>query len=184
MGKINLYNRIGSLIFRVLTGVSFLIISQSITLEAQNCNYDVNEIEPGSGLLVKRTEDMAIGKLNNQPFYIKSQCIGDKKFLKIRYFCQNDFFIHDKEPMVLTFLDNSKLEIPPRPNNKTEQTRTQFTKVSEMLIYDITQEQYNKIVAQQAKKITFKTWDNDFVDLELKDKFRLSLQQLLQCVNE
>jgi hypothetical protein len=149
---------------------------------AQNCVLEVNQTDPVTGAIVKRTEDVSVGKLNGQPLYFKAQSIGEKKFLKMRYYRYGGFTISDQLPMILTFTDNSTLEIKPRPLPKKQQESSGLTSVSSMLIYDIDKAQYDVIQKQPVKAISLKIESGDEVITDIRERFRPVLQQILKCV--
>ncbi len=161
----------------------FSVISLLPTLMvAQNCALEVNQTDPVTGARVKRTEDVSVGKLNGQPLYFKAQCIGEKKFLKMRYFRYGNFTISDQLPMILTFNDNSTVEIKPRPLPKRQQESSSMTSVSSMLIYDIDNAQYQIIQQQPVKAISLKTESGDEVVTDIRERFRSVLREILKCV--
>jgi hypothetical protein len=164
--------------FFIFIGMTFLPSQAS----AQNCNLEVNQTDPVTGAIIKRTEDVSVGKLNGQPLYFKAQSIGEKKFLKMRYYRYGDFTISDQLPMVLTFNDNSTLEIKPRPLPKKQQESSGLTSVSSMLIYDIDKAQYDVIQKQPVKAISLKIESGDEVITDIRERFRPVLQQILKCV--
>jgi hypothetical protein len=165
--------------FFIFVGVNLL----PVMAFSQNCALEVNQTDPVTGAIVKRTEDVSVGRLNSQPLYFKAQSIGQKKFLKMRYFRYGNFNISDQLPMVLTFNDNSTLEVNPRPLPKRQQESSNMTSVSSMLIYDIDDTQYQAIQQQPIKAITLKTESGDEVVTDIRERFRSILQQLLKCVD-
>lgn len=159
----------------------FIMIWYPADIKAQNCTYEVNLVDPSTGAVVKRTSDVAIGKLNRQPFYVKTQCIGKNKYLKIRYYCYDNFFISDKHPMKLTFMDDTSIDLIPRSNDD-QQESINISKISTMLIYFIDENQLNKMMSEPIKKIEFQSSQGDFVDFDVRERFRSTIQQLLDCV--
>lgn len=150
-------------------------------IKAQNCTYDVNLIDPSTGATVKRTTDLAIGKINRQPFYIKAQCIGNNKYLKIRYYCYDDFYISDKECMKFTFVDGTCVELTPRPIDG-ESESVNISKISTMLIYPVNDRQLNQIIAQPIERIDIQTIQGDIEGFEIKERQQTVIKQMLDCV--
>ncbi len=164
-----------------LITIGLLLITASIN--AQNCVLEVNQVDPITGVVVKRTEDLTVGRLNGQPLYFKAQCIGERKYLKMRYFRYGNFTVSDKLPIIFTFSDNSTLQLMPRPLPESQQGSSTITSVSSMLIYDISPEQYNIIKKLPITSIAIKTEKGDDIDTDIRERFRYVIQNILNCVD-
>lgn len=152
--------------------------------KAQNCLLEINQVDPVTNLVVKRTEDVAIGKLNGQALYFKAQCIGTKKYLKVRYYRYGNFALSDKLPMILVFQDGTSVDLIPRPlaaPNTGEQSN--IVSVSSMLIFDISEQQYNTIIKNTIVSVSITTENGNSHHVDLRERYRQTIQTLLKCVD-
>ncbi|MDD2562928.1 MAG: hypothetical protein PHU27_01760 [Salinivirgaceae bacterium] len=179
--------QIGNLISRIYAlhkiGISLLFIFGLHTLGiSQKCNLEVNQVDPVTNAVIKRTADESVGRLNGQPLYFKAQCIGEKKYLKMRYYRYGDFTISEETPLIITFLDESTLEIMPRKSRRSQSADETLTSVSSLMIFDIDKNQYTTISKQPIKQITVQTETNETIVTDIRERFRLVLQEILNCV--
>ena len=163
----------------VLSAIFFTM--QSVGL-SQKCNLEINQIDPVTNSVIKRTEDISVGRLNGQPLYFKTQCIGEKKYLKIRYYNYGGFFISEEKPLIVTFTDNSTLELIPRQSGRKKNDVNDLTTVSSLLIFTISKEQSSALKKQPIMLITVNTENDEVVDTEIRERFRTVLQELINCV--
>ncbi len=169
--------------FNLHTLITIGLLLAITSANAQNCALEVNQVDPITGVFVKRTEDLMVGRLNGQPLYFKAQCIGEKKYLKMRYSRYGNFIVSDKLPITFTFSDNSTLQIMPRPLPENEQGSSTIISVSSMLIYDISPEQHSIIRQLPIKSIAVKTEKGDSIDIDIRERFRYVIQNILNCVD-
>src|SRR6056297_463550 len=84
------------------------------TVKAQKCRYERETIDAKTEMVIKRTEPVEITRVNDHPFYVKAQCIGQHKYLKARYYLHNGFKIRESEPLEIVFIDNSSVLLKAR----------------------------------------------------------------------
>jgi len=161
--------------------VAFFLLIKIHSAAQEKCQLEVNQVDPITNMVVKRTIDYSIGKLFGQPLYFKAQCIGEKKYLKMRYFLYGNVEISDEEPIRLIFLDDSFLEIKPRkmPQRNSEGS---LTTVSAMLIYDLDNNQARQLTSNRVKKIELRATNGESFEVEVRERFREYFIQMVQCV--
>lgn len=152
----------------------------SLNSHAQ-CSLEVNQVDPVTNMVVKRTIDYSVGKLFGQPVYFKAQSIGEKRYLKIRYFMYRDLEISDELPLRFIFVDESYLDVQPRKaQNRSKEGNINV--VSAMILYDISNEQAKQLIEKNVKRVELKTTTGDPLEIDVRERFRNTFSIILQCV--
>ena len=160
--------------------ILFMITVSTISY-AQKCRYEKEMIDGETELQIKRTEAVDVIRVNNQPFLIKAQCIGSRKYMKIRYYRYNGFEIRTNEPLEIFFTDDSSVKITAREMPESRSS-SGFIQVSSMLVYDLTKEQYLQLLNKPAQAIKYYVEGGGFIREEIKKKYQGDLQQIMRCV--
>lgn len=148
---------------------------------AQRCNLDLDQRDPVTGAILKRTLDTIMGKLNGQPFYFKAQRIGDKRYLKMRYYRYGDFEISDSQPLQLVLLDGRQIGITPR-DMPASQNEGSVTAVSSMLLFELPADVVKSLTSVPVRAIMFRTADGGDGAVEIRERFRGVIGLLLNCI--
>ncbi|MFO7863116.1 MAG: hypothetical protein R6U85_03870 [Salinivirgaceae bacterium] len=151
------------------------------SVSAQKCKYEKDMIDAVTEMKIKRTRPVDIARVNNNPLLVKAQCIGKNKYLKIRYYMYEGFKIRENEPLEFFFTDNTSLEITARemPESKTSGG---FTQVSELLVYDLTPEQYLMLMEKPLAEIKYYVETGGFVRKEVRKRDSENLMHILKCI--
>lgn len=165
--------------FRLLI-FSFVIFISTVS-HAQKCRYEIETVDADTELQVKRTEPVDVIRVNNQPFLIKAQCIGARKYMKIRYYRYNGFEIRSAESIEIIFTDDSSIKITARemPNTRSGNG---FVQVSSMLVYDLTPEQYLQLLNKPACAIKYYIEGSGFIRTDIRKKLQSEIQHIMKCV--
>ena len=94
----------------------------------------IDKIDESTKMMVKRTVPLTIFKMNGNPFVFKTQRIGDKKFIKLRYIRNNNFSIIEGSNIIFYFNDGNKLKIEPMPLKNKSISKNGFTTVSSLIV--------------------------------------------------
>lgn len=162
----------------------FLILFSAFhPLYAQKeCKYEKNEIDGVTELRIKITSTVQVGKLNNAPLLFKAQSIGDRKYLKMRYYCYDNYILEPNSSIVFTLIDNSELTLNQRITNRdTAQYESGLTPVSYLLVFPLTPEQFDKLLHVPVKQL--KVFIPGGYDIkEIKENHQAYLQEILSCL--
>ncbi|NOZ46596.1 MAG: hypothetical protein GXO79_07410 [Chlorobi bacterium] len=161
--------------------IIFLIFSPFFAT-GQKCFYEKDIVDETSQLLVRRTEPVVLCKINGHPFYFKSQQIGDRKYLKLRYFKYNSFSIIEGSKFIFYFNNGNKLMIDPLEiKKKNPQNKNGFTTISSMLIYQLSEEDFNLLLNNPVVEIGVYS-NTGITKKEIKPKNQHEIQNLLKCI--
>lgn len=147
----------------------------------QKCHYEKEMIDAETELQIKRTEYVDIMRVNNQPFLIKAQCIGSRKYMKIRYYRYSGFQIRTNEPIEFFFEDNTSVKITAREMPKTK-AGSGFVQVSSMLVYDLTTEQYLQLMNNPIEAVKYYIESGGFIREEIRSRYKSDVQHIMQCI--
>ena len=164
---------------RVLYTTLFLFLTFS--LYSQNCKYELNEIDAITELKILRTKPVSICRVNSNPFLIKAQCIGDKKFLKVRYYRYNGFTIKSGSDIVFQLSNRSYINIAPRVIPVDTTQNSSFMTVSSMIIFDLNNEQFEQLLNFPIVLVKVDTEDGYLIKYISKNK-QDKIQQIMRCI--
>ncbi len=147
---------------------------------AQKCKYEKNEIDGLMEIPIKLTKPELLCRIDNQPIFVKTQCIGTNKYLKIRYYRYQDFIIQeDKE---ISFVLSTAEEVALQPRMMPKDTLSDdITNVSTMLVYKLTASQYEKLKNNPTTIFKYSI-STGFVEKPIKSSKQTIIMNLLRCV--
>lgn len=148
---------------------------------AQKCRYEKNEIDAVTEMVVKRTEPAEITEVNDQPLFMKAQCIGEHKYLKVRYYRYNSFTIDASHPFEIIFDDQTSVELQARDMPEAEDSGS-FMKVSSLLIFNLTKDQYQKLMNKPAVQIKYFIEGGGYIRKDIRRRYQEDIQHILRCV--
>ncbi len=148
------------------------------------CKYEKNEIDAITELKIRITQQIQICKVNNAPFLIKAQSIGDRRYLKIRYYRYDNFSILPNTDFTFTFADNSSLDISPRETKTdTANTDNSFTAISSMIVLPLSEQQFYKLLHFSVTKIKYYI-PGGYEFKDIKESKQEDLKQILSCIED
>jgi hypothetical protein len=165
---------------RYILNFIFLIIS--ISSIAQDCKLEINDIDPRTKLLIKRTEFEQLARVNGNPFLVKGQSVGDQKFIKIRYYRYNNFEIRSGSEMEFMLTDNKAIKLKPFVSPAdTVPEENSFMTVSSLLIFPVEAEDFEKLSSYNLRSFKFYV-TNGYVTIDMKEKKQAILREVLNCI--
>lgn len=161
---------------------SLVLLFFSVICLAQNCKLEIDDIDPRTKLRVVRTEFEQLERVNNNPFLIKAQAVGDQRFIKIRYYRYNNFEIKPGSEMEFMLSDNSTVKLKPfiSPGD-TMPEQNSFMTVSSMIIFPLEQADFEKLSTYDLVKFKYYI-EQGYLYTEVKEKRQSVLRDLLQCI--
>ena len=159
-----------------------LLILLPIISLSQKCNYEKDKIDENSNLIVKRTSSVTLCKVNNYPFNIKSQQIGERKYLKLRYFKYNNFSITEGSKLIFYTENNGKIMIDPLEiKKKKTESSAGFATTSSLIVFQLTNDEFNFLIDYPIIEIGFYS-NTGITKKEIKAKQQNVIQNLLKCI--
>lgn len=150
-------------------------------LSGQKCHYEKDMIDAATELPVKRTEPIEMATVNDHPLYMKAQCIGSHKYLKIRYYRYNSFEIRSSEPFEIIFDDQTSVKLNARKMPETKKNGG-FVKVSSLLIYNLKPSQYEQLLEKPAVQIKYYIEGGGYIRKDIRKRYQEDLMYLMRCV--
>ena len=161
--------------------IIFLFVSVSV-FSQKKCKYEKNEIDALTELRIVRTLPVSICRVNGQPFYFKAQAIGDRKYLKLKYFRYNSFKIKDNTDLIFSLSNNSTVTLTPRKVKRdTTVQESNFMTVSSMIIYRLTDGQYKKLIKYPITDVKYFV-TTGFITKSIKGNQQDKIQKILRCI--
>ncbi len=158
-----------------------IIIGATNTISAQRCKYERDEIDGLLEVPVKLTKKELLCRINNQPIYVKAQCIGSNKYLKLRYFQYNDFTIQNNKEIAFVLPSSEEVILYPRPMPVDSTEMNEIKEVSTMLVYKLNPNQYDILANTQVIKFKYYI-STGFVEEPIKESKQSVIMNLLRCV--
>ena len=159
----------------------FIVTSFSVKVKAQKCGFEKNEIDALTELVVKRTAPSMLLRIEGQPLYVKAQCIGTNKYLKIVFYRYNDFSFQENREVGFLLSNKEDLLLYPRQMSVDSAKMDNVINVSSLLIYKLSDNQYQKLT--QFPVIKFKYYlTTGFVEVPIKTKKQGKVMEVLRCV--
>lgn len=159
-----------------------ILILVGSNLFGQRCKYEKNKIDPDTKLEIKRTRYSELTRINSHPLYVKGQCIGANKYLKIRYYISSDGNIDDTKPLKITFSNNSFILLNALPITNGPSLNTSITKISSLLIYKLSKKQYNLLLDNDVKEIEFETLSGVSLIRRIRKKYKDRIKNIMLCI--
>lgn len=166
----------------LITILTSLLFFQANAQKA--CKYEKDEIDAITELKVRITQQIQLCKVNNAPFLIKAQSIGDRRYLKIRYYRYDNFSILPNTDFTFTFSDNTTLEVTPRETKTdTANTDNSFTAISSMIILPLSEQQFYKLLHFPVTKMKYYI-PGGYEFKDIKESKQEDLKQILSCIED
>lgn len=168
------------LIFNIFILILFIVVLAD-SANAQKCNYEKNEIDGLLEVPIKRTAPTKLCRLENQPIYIKAQCIGDNKYLKITYFNYESFTLQLDREIGFVLPSDDEIILFPRiiPVDSTEIDG--YVDVSTLVVYKLSDEQYG--ILKDVPVTKFKYYiTSGFMEKDIKPANQIKVMEVLRCV--
>lgn len=161
--------------------ILFIIFSMVNPAIAQKCNYEKNEIDGLLEVPIKRTVSSKLCRIENQPVFVKAQCIGDNKYLKIRYFKYDGFTIQTDREIGFVLPSEDEILLFPRVMPVDSSQMDGILDVSTLVIYKLSSDQYE--ILKDVPVIKFKYYiTSGFMEKEIKAANQTKVMEVLRCV--
>lgn len=148
---------------------------------AQKCNFEKNEIDALTELLVKRTGPTLLLRINGQPLYAKAQCIGTHKYLKLLFYKYNDFTFQEQREVGFVLSNQEEVLLYPRQMPVDSTKMDQIVDANSLLIYKLTDQQYQNLM--QYPIVKFKYYlVSGFVEVPVKSSKQGKVMEVLRCL--
>ena len=149
---------------------------------SQKCNYEKDKIDESTQLVIKRTAPLTLCKVNGHPFIFKSQQIGDRKYLKLRYYKYNNFSITEGSKFIFYFYNNKLMLYPLDFAIKQNSNQNGFSTISSMIVYELKKEDFETLLNNPVRMIAVYT-KTGIIKQEIKSKQQNNIQHMLECIN-
>lgn len=160
--------------------IIFMIIFSGVS--AQKCNYEKNEIDALTELVVKRTEPQLLCRINGQPLFAKAQCIGTNKYLKLVFYKFNDYSFQEDREVGFRLSNNEELLIYPRVMPVDSSKMDDLANVNSLLVYKLTSEQYEQLKIYPVKKFKYFV-TSGFIEETIAEKRQHTIINVLKCID-
>ncbi len=158
----------------------FFLGASTLTF-GQKCKLEKDEIDAITEKVIKRTESEVLLRLNNSPVYVKAQCIGEYKYLKIKYIKYNEFYILDDREIAFKLPSNEEVILYPRPLPQDTAQTDEMLGVTALLIYKLSPEQYQILTTNPV--VEFKYYiTTGWMSEEISTNKQNVIKDLLRCV--
>ncbi len=161
--------------------IIFFIAINPVKVKAQKCNFEKNEIDALTELVIKRTAPEMLLRIKGQPLYVKAQCIGTNKYLKIVFYKYNDFSFQEQREVGFILSNNEELVLYPRQMSIDSTKMDDLTNIYSLLIYKLSDDQYVKLTQYPVNKFKY-FLISGFVTEPIKDKNQGKIMGVLKCV--
>lgn len=163
--------------------ILFILVATASSFKtfAQKCNYEKNEIDALTELIVKRTDPYLFTRINGQPLYAKGQCIGTNKYLKLLFYTFNDFSFQEQREIGFILSNNEEIMVYPRVMPVDSSKMDELTSTNSLLIYKLTETQFQKL--SNYPVIKFKYFlVSGFIEEPIKPAKQGIIMDVLRCV--
>ena len=165
----------------IFSTIIYIVIGIQTGLKAQKCSLEKNEIDALTEFVIKRTAPEMILRLNGQPLYVKAQCIGPHKYLKILFYKYNDFSFEEDREIGLVLSNNDEIILYPRQVPVDSTKMDVMADVNALLVYKLSNNQYETLC--QNTVIKFKYYlVSGFVEEPIKSSKQSKIMDVLKCV--
>lgn len=149
--------------------------------KAQKCDYEKNEIDALTELVIKRTAPELLLRINNQPLYVKAQCIGTNKYLKLRYYRYSDASLQENREIAFILQNNEELILYPREMPEDTTSMDDYMDVSTLMVYKLSEKQYELLTSTPV--IEFKYFVvAGWISKAIKKSRQTHVMDVLRCV--
>lgn len=150
-------------------------------ISAQKCNYEKNDMDGLLEVPIKRTTPQMWCRIANQPIYVKAQCIGTNKYLKIMYYNSDDFAIQEEREIGLVLPSQDEIILFPRLMPVDSNATDDYLDISSMLIYKLSDDQYATLKDVPVVKFRYQLISG-FIEKDIKPKKQTAIMNVLRCV--
>ncbi len=161
--------------------IFFMTILSSVDGFSQKCSYEKNEIDALTELQVKRTTPSLLLRINGQPLYVKAQCIGDNKYLKLLFYHYNDFSFQEDREISFILSNNEEIILYPRVMPVDSSKIDDITNVNSLLIYKLTSDQFQKLLNTPVTQFKYFI-ASGFLTEPVKGSKQNKVMEVLRCV--
>lgn len=165
-----------------ITTVICIIVGITTSTKAQKCNLEKNEIDALTELVIKRTAPEMILRINGQPLYVKAQCIGPHKYLKITFYKYNDFSFEEDREIGLILSNNDEITLFPRQVPVDSAKMDLIADANALLVYKLSNSQYETLCQNSVSKFKYHLISG-FVDEPIKKSKQNKIMDVLKCVD-
>lgn len=151
------------------------------TIQAQKCNYEKNEIDGLLELPIKRTAPEMLLRIDNQPFYVKTQCIGSNKYIKLIYYKYNGFSIQDDREIGLILPSSDEITLFPRIVPADTAAIEDDLDMTTLIVFKLSADQYEILKSTPVTKFKYFVTAG-FIERDIKPSRQSTLMELLRCV--
>lgn len=169
--------------FKIIIFFAFylIVLGSPVVLQAQKCNYEKNEIDALTELVVKRTAPVMLVRIKGQPLYVKAQCIGTNKYLKVLFYKYNNFSFKEDREIGLILPNNDEIVLYPRQSQADSTKMNDRSSTSSLLVYKLSDIQYQTL--SQSAVIEFKYFVSEgFIEEPIKSSKQNKIMEVLRCV--
>jgi len=178
------YNLMPNILIQKLkpSALLFLFVLLVNLAAAQKCNYEKNEIDGLTELLVKRTAPLMLTRINGQPLYVKAQSIGTNKYLKLVFYKYNDFTFLEEREVSFILSNQEELVLFPRIS-PVDSTQTDLVDLTSLLIYKLSNEQFQLLSQYPVEKFKYYV-TSGFIEETINSKKQNSIINVLKCIDQ
>jgi hypothetical protein len=160
---------------------TILFVGISETLSAQKCQYEKNEIDAVTELQIKRTASEILLRINGQPVFVKGQSIGTNKYIKIQYYKYSNYEIQEDREITLELSNTEEVTLFPRPMPFDSTKTNDYSDLSVMLIFKLTDDQFQKLKSLPTTKFKYHLISG-FVEEPINGSKQQSIMEVLRCI--
>jgi hypothetical protein len=165
--------------YTIILGIVLTISNYQVS--AQKCKYEKNEIDAITEKAIKLTEPEVLLRLDNNPIQIKAQCIGEYKYLKLRYIKYSSFYIVDDREIAFKLKNDQEIVLFPRPMPQDTAKTDDITAITAMLVYKLSTEQYQLLSNFPIKEFKYYL-STGWMTEEINANKQNVIMNLLRCV--
>jgi hypothetical protein len=158
-----------------------VVSANSFKVFSQKCNYEKNEIDALTELIVKRTDPYLFTRINGQPLYAKAQCIGTNKYLKLLFYTFNDFSFQEQREVGFVLSNNEEIMVYPRVMPVDSAKMDEITSTNSLLIYKLNEAQFQKLLNYPVVKFKY-FLISGFIEEPIKPAKQGVVMDVLRCV--
>ncbi len=157
-----------------------LIIFPSL-LMGQKCSYEKNEVDAITEFQVKITRPELLCRINGQAVYIKAQCIGPHKYLKLQYYKYSNYVIQEDREIALVTESGEEIILFPRTMPSDSTKMDTFDTGLALLIFKLSDSQYQTLKSSPLIKFRYYLVSG-WVEELIKGSKQTKLIETLTCV--
>lgn len=170
-----------SLIKRQLLTLFFIWLFLPAYLHAQKCHYEKNEIDAITEYSIKLTQPELLCRINGQPVYVKAQCIGPHKYLKIQYYKYSNYVIQEDREVGLITSNGDEVILFPRVMPIDSIKMDNYDSGISMLIFKLSDSQFETL--KNNPIVTFRYYlISGWVEETISGSKQERIMEVMRCV--